>query len=84
MPIDDDQLIVVAQKGDTGAFEDLVCRYDKQVMSIAMSYCSDEDAAKDVYQEVFLRVYRALPRFQFKSQFSTWLYRIVVNVWVKS
>ena len=79
MQTDDVQLIVAAQKGDPGAFDDLVCRYDKQVLSIALSYCSDEEAAKDVYQEVFLRVYRALPRFQFKSQFSTWLYRIVVN-----
>lgn len=80
MPTDDTQLIVMAQKGDANAFEDLVCRYDKQVLSIALSYCSDEDVAKEIYQEVFVRVYRALPRFQFKSQFSTWLYRIVVNV----
>lgn len=78
--MDDQELIKLARTGDAMAFEELVCRYDRQVLSLAMSYCSDEDDAKDIYQEVFIRVYRALPKFEFKSQFATWLYRIVVNV----
>ena len=76
----DRELVSRAQRGDTGAFEELVHRYDKRVLSIAYSFTRDMDDAKDVYQEVFIRVYRALPRFEFASEFSTWLHRIVMNV----
>lgn len=62
------------------AFEELVCRYDRRVMGMAMNYTNNLDDAKDIYQEVFIRVHRALDRFQFKAQFSTWLYRIATNV----
>lgn len=76
----DQTLILQAQRGDMAAFETLVQRYDKRVLAMAMSYVGDPDDAKDVYQEVFLRVYRALPRFEYRARFSTWLYRIAVNV----
>lgn len=49
-------------------------------MSIALTHTRNEDDAKDILQEVFVRVYRALPKFSFKSAFSTWMYRIVTNV----
>jgi RNA polymerase sigma-70 factor (ECF subfamily) len=58
----------------------LIQRYDKRVLSMAMSYAGDPDDAKDICQEVFIRVFRALPRFEYRSQFSTWLYRIAANV----
>jgi RNA polymerase sigma-70 factor, ECF subfamily len=80
MELSDNELIVQAQGGSTGAFEQLVHRYDRQVLSMAARFTGNNEDAKDVYQEVFLRVYRALPRFEFRSQFSTWLYRIVKNV----
>ncbi len=73
-------LIQRAKQGDMGAFEQLVFRYDKQVLTIAARYVQSSEDAKDIYQEVFLRVFRALPRFQLRSQFSTWLYRITTNV----
>ena len=73
-------LIQRAKGGDMGAFEQLVFRYDRQVLTIAARYVQSSEDAKDIYQEVFLRVYRALPKFQLKSQFSTWLYRITTNV----
>ena len=76
----DQELISKAQQGDNAAFDELVCRYDRQVLSIAASYTKDDDDAKDIYQEVFIRVYRALGGFQFRSEFSTWLYRIATNV----
>jgi RNA polymerase sigma-70 factor (ECF subfamily) len=76
----DRELVSRAQKGDGGAFEELVHRYDRKVLSIALSFTRDPDDAKDVYQETFLRVYRALPGFEFGSEFSTWLHRIAVNV----
>ena len=73
-------LIQRAKLGDMGAFEELVFRYDKQVLTIAARYVQSSEDAKDIYQEVFLRVFRALPRFQMRSQFSTWLFRITTNV----
>jgi RNA polymerase sigma-70 factor (ECF subfamily) len=73
-------LIQRAKQGDMGAFEQLVFRYDKQVLTIAARYVQSSEDAKDIYQEVFLRVYRSLPRFQLRSQFSTWLFRITTNV----
>ena len=74
------ELIQRAKRGDAAAFEELVFRYDKQVLGIAARYVQSSEDAKDIYQEVFMRVYRSLPRFQFKSQFSTWLFRITTNV----
>lgn len=62
------------------AFETLIKQYDRRVLALANSYLNNTDDAKDVYQEVFMRVYRALPKFQFRSKFSTWLFRIVTNV----
>ena len=56
----DTDLIKRAQKGDQLAFEQLIFRYDRQVLNIAMSFRNNADDAKDIYQEVFMRVYRGL------------------------
>lgn len=74
------ELIVRARNGNIPAFEELIYRYDKKVLALALKYVKNEDDAKDIYQEVFIRVFKGLKRFQFKSEFSTWLYRIVTNV----
>jgi RNA polymerase sigma-70 factor (ECF subfamily) len=74
------ELITKAQNGDTIAFEQLVYNYDRAVLSIAMRYVRDEDDAKDIYQEVFIRVFRGLKKFEFRSEFSTWLFKITTNV----
>jgi RNA polymerase sigma-70 factor (ECF subfamily) len=76
----DNDLILRAQGGDMAAFEELVFRHDRQVLSIAARYVLTADDAKDIYQETFLRVHRALKSFRFESDFSTWLFRITVNV----
>jgi RNA polymerase sigma-70 factor (ECF subfamily) len=78
--MEDADLVRKAQQGDILAFEQLVFRHDKKVLSIAARYVTSADDAKDIYQEVFLRVYRGLKRFRFKSEFSTWVHRITVNV----
>ena len=80
MHLTDTDLIIQAQKGDQNAFEQLVYRYDRSVLSIALRYAANEDDAKDLYQEVFIRVYRGLKNFRFQSEFSTWLFRITTNV----
>jgi RNA polymerase sigma-70 factor (ECF subfamily) len=74
------ELIQKARGGDVGAFEALVYRYDKQVLTIAARYVNSSDDAKDIYQEVFLRVYKGLKKFQLRSEFSTWIFRITTNV----
>jgi RNA polymerase sigma-70 factor, ECF subfamily len=80
LTMDDVELVRKAQQGDIFAFEQLVFRHDKKVLSIAARYVTSADDAKDIYQEVFLRVYRGLKKFGFKSEFSTWVHRITVNV----
>ena len=81
---EDIQLIKRAQNGDQLAFEQLVQQYDRQVLNIAMSFRNNADDAKDIYQEVFMRVFRGLKNFKFKSEFSTWLFRITTNVCISS
>jgi RNA polymerase sigma-70 factor (ECF subfamily) len=80
MQLSDTELIIQAQKGNQNAFEELVYRYDRNVLSVALKYANNEDDAKDLYQEVFIRVYRGMKNFRFESEFSTWLFRITTNV----
>ena len=72
-------LILLAQHGDLGAFEQLVARHDRQVLKLAYDLLNNEEDAQDAYQEIFLQVHRKLRSFRFESGFSTWLYRVVVN-----
>lgn len=74
------ELITKAQAGDQIAFEQLIYNYDRAVLSIAMRYVRYTDDAKDIYQEVFIRVYKGLRKFEFRSEFSTWIFRITTNV----
>ena len=80
MSLSDNELIIQANNGNHSAFEELIYRYDKSVLSIALNYVHDNDDAKDIYQEVFIRVYRSLKKFEMRSEFSTWLFRIATNV----
>ncbi len=77
---DESALIRRAQQGDRAAFEELVHRYDQQVCRLALRVVRSPEEARDLYQEAFLKVYRSLHRFRFESRFSTWLYRVVMNV----
>ena len=77
---DESELIAQAQRGNAMAFERLVYVYDRQILSLAMRHVNNAEDARDIYQEVFLRVYRALPGFRGESKFSTWLHRIATNV----
>jgi RNA polymerase sigma-70 factor (ECF subfamily) len=78
--LDDRCLVVEAQAGSRNAFEELVRRYDRDVLRLAMNLMKRPEDARDVYQEAFLKVYRNLHRFRFECSFYTWLYRIVTNV----
>jgi len=80
MELSEYDLIKVAKSGNDSAFEELVYRYDKSVLAIALNYVQDRDTAKDIYQDVLIRVYRGLKNFEMRSEFSTWLFRITTNV----
>lgn len=73
-------LIRACQRGDEEAYSELVRRYHGRAYWVAYGLVSNEEEARDVVQDAFLRVYRALERFDFNQNFYTWLYRIVVNL----
>lgn len=73
-------LVRKAQEGDRLAFDELVHRYDRDVLRLALNLVHRPEDARDIYQESFLRVYRNLHRFRFECSFYTWLYRITTNV----
>jgi len=78
--LDERALVAEAQTGCCTAFEELVRRYDRDVLRLALNLMKRPEDARDVYQEAFLKVYRNLHRFRFECSFYTWLYRIVTNV----
>ena len=71
--------IARVRAGDSGAFEDIVCRYDRLVLRVARRMTGNREDALDVAQESFLRIYRSLSRFRTGQKFESWVYRIVVN-----
>ena len=78
--LDERALVAEAQAGSRPAFEELVRRFDRDVLRLALNLMKRPEDARDVYQEAFLKVYRNLHRFRFECSFYTWLYRIVTNV----
>lgn len=75
----DDVLITLFQSGEEEVFRILVERYTQRVRNLIYSIFNEASLVDDIAQEVFIRVYEALPRFRFESSFYTWLYRITVN-----
>ncbi len=75
----DKKLVERVQKGDKGAFDLLVLKYQHKIVNLVMRYVRDPDLALDISQEAFIKAYRALPRFRGDSAFYTWMYRIAVN-----
>ncbi len=76
----DVELIKAARKGDHAAFESLVRRYSERAYRAAYRVVRDSDMAEEVLQEALIKAYKGLARFEFRSSFYTWLYRIVVNL----
>lgn len=73
----------IAQKvlgGDKKAFSELVNRHKDRAMTLALRMLRDRQDAEEAIQDAFVRAFHALPRFEWKSSFSTWFYRIVYNV----
>lgn len=78
--ISDKVLIEQAKKGCKSSFDELTLRYYSKVTDLMAINLYDRDLIKDLTQEVFINAYRGISRFEFRSSFSTWLYRIAINV----
>jgi len=76
----DPELVSLAQKGDSEAFGELVNRYQNKIYRLARRLTDNQEDAEDVLQESFVRAFRAIGGFKGASKFSTWLYRITVNL----
>ncbi len=77
---DDHELIRAVLDGNTESFAALVKRHEQRAFWAAYRVLGDAEASRDVAQEAFVRVWRALERFDFSMAFSTWLYRITINL----
>jgi RNA polymerase sigma-70 factor (ECF subfamily) len=72
-------LVAQAKAGDARAFEALVRRYRKRIFALALHMTGSASEADDIAQDVFIKAFRALPQFEGRSQFFTWVYRMAVN-----
>ena len=77
---DDQDLVRLARTGDRRSFGKLVLRYQSKIYRLARRMTATDEDAEDVLQEAFVKAYRSLPEFKGESKFSTWLYRITVNL----
>jgi RNA polymerase sigma-70 factor, ECF subfamily len=76
---DDRELVRRAQKEDKEAFEELVRRHQARVFAVAGGILRNKEDVEDIAQQVFLKAYFSLKRFDQRAAFSTWLYKITVN-----
>ena len=80
--MDDKHILARARRGELDAFEELVRQYEKRVYAVALRSSGSPEDAADIMQEVFLRAWRSIESFRGDSGFSTWLFRITMNLCV--
>lgn len=80
MAFSDEELVARSIAGDNDSFNQLVLRWERPIYALAYRQIGREDDARDVTQEAFLRAFRALPGFKGQAKFSSWLYRITLNL----
>ena len=82
----DEELVARSIGGDSDSFNELMHRWERPIHALAYRQIGREEDARDVCQETFLRAYRALPGFRGQAKFSSWLYRIALNLcrdWIR-
>src|SRR5262245_5324848 len=82
----DEGLVARSISGDSDSFNELILRWERPIYALAYRTIGREEDARDVCQETFLRAFRALPGFRGQAKFSSWLYRIALNLcrdWVR-
>jgi len=80
MPSTDEELVARSMGGDLDSFNQLVLRWERPIYALAYRVIGREEDARDVAQETFLRAFRALKGFKGQAKFSSWLYRITLNL----
>jgi RNA polymerase sigma-70 factor (ECF subfamily) len=80
MTLTDEELVARAKAGDLDCFNQLVLRWERPIYALAYRTLGREEEARDVVQEAFLRAYRGLRGFKGEAKFSSWLYRITLNL----
>jgi RNA polymerase sigma-70 factor (ECF subfamily) len=80
MPSTDEELVARSIGGDTESFNELILRWERPIYALAYRTIGREEEARDVCQETFLRAFRALPGFRGQAKFSSWIYRIALNL----
>src|SRR5213080_317868 len=86
MTFTDDELVARSMGGDAESFNQLILRWERPIYALAYRVIGREEDARDVCQETFLRAFRALNGFRGQAKFSSWLYRIALNLcrdWVR-
>ena len=86
MPSTDEELVARSRGGDLDSFNQLVLRWERPIYALAYRVIGREEDARDVAQETFLRAFRALKGFKGQAKFSSWLYRITLNLcrdWIR-
>ena len=78
--VDDDILVQQAQQGNTGAMERLIVKYQKRIFNVILKICGNYDDATELTQETFVKVIENIDKFQGRSGFYTWAFRIGVNL----
>jgi RNA polymerase sigma-70 factor (ECF subfamily) len=78
--VKDEKLVKLAKKGDLDSFGKLVTRYQNKIYRLARRMTETDEDAEDVLQEAFVKAFKSLQGFKERSKFSTWLYRITVNL----
>ena len=76
----DEELVARSMRGDAESFNELVLRWERPIFALAYRTIGREEEARDVCQETFLRAFRALPGFRGQAKFSSWIYRIALNL----
>ncbi|MBS4535930.1 sigma-70 family RNA polymerase sigma factor [Clostridium sp. D2Q-14] len=84
MTLNEKILIKKASNGDINAFEKLIDSYQKRAYNIALKFMKEPEDAKDVSQQAFIKIFKYIKTFNFKSSFNTWIYRIIVNICIDS
>ena len=76
----DEDLVIRSRGGDLDSFNQLILRWERPIFALAYRVIGREEDARDVCQETFLRAFRALPGFKGQAKFSSWVYRIALNL----
>jgi RNA polymerase sigma-70 factor (ECF subfamily) len=82
----DEELVARSRTGDMDSFNQLILRWERPIYALAYRVIGQEEDARDVAQETFLRAFRALPGFKGQAKFSSWIYRIALNLcrdWIR-